>query len=93
MLTDLSFTRLDSGIRVTVKRTGLPSHGHWSIHGYADGWCLQWAYREGLGTRYDKPWPQHRGLASRKDAEALKRQLRADGATGWNGPPAPPEIP
>lgn len=92
MITGMSFANPITGTRTTIKFSG-GTHGHWAVHGDSDGWYLQWAYREGLGTRYDKPWPQHMGLPTRKAAEALKKELREKGVEGWWGPPKAPEVP
>jgi hypothetical protein len=96
MITKLQFLNPETGVRTTLQ---FPSsggtHGHWhATQNFNTGlWQLQWAYREDSGTRYERPWLEHRGLESRKAAEALKRRLRAEGIEGWGGPPAPPEIP
>lgn len=92
MFTGMTLYNTHTGAVRTLRFQG-QTHGHWSVHPGRDGWCLQWGYREGLGTAYAKPWPQHRGLPTRKAAEALKRELREAGTTGWNGPPAAPEVP
>lgn len=92
MITGATFINPITGVRTTIRMPTM-THGHWAVTCSRDGWCLQWAYREGIGTRYEKPWPQHRGFDTRKEAEALKKQLRAQGVTGWNGPPDAPEIP
>lgn len=94
MITGMSFVNHETGTRTTIKFSG-GTHGHWHVSQNINTglWSLQWGYREGLGTRYEKPWPQHQGMATRKEAEALKKELRAKGVTGWNGPPAAPEVP
>lgn len=90
MLTSVTTYDPATGIK-TTRSLGLAgaSHGHWAVHRNRKSglWCLQWAYRQGMGTRYERPWPEHTGFARRKDAEAVKCELRAHGREGWGGPP------
>lgn len=89
-----SVTTFDPATGVTTKRSLVgASHGHWAVHRAMGGWGLQWAFRQGMGTSYLTSWPAHRGFATRKEAEAKKRELRAARIEGWDGPPPAPEVP
>ena len=94
MITGFTTLNPATGIRTAV-RLPAATHGHWAVHqNYKTGdWYIHWGYRINGGTHYEKPWPSHDGFRTKKDADAVKRELRAAGVEGWNGPPAAPEVP
>lgn len=54
------------------------THEHWHVsqNHWTGEWCLQRGVRNGLGTSYDPPLPEHKGFKTRKEAEEVKRKLR-----------------
>lgn len=67
-----------TGSRTTVVRLGggWRTHEFWAVTGPArDGtWAIQRAGRQGLGTSYDPPLPEHKGFKTKKAAMAYKKE-------------------
>lgn len=54
-------------------------YGHWRVnrsYGTNGPWVIQWAFKEGLGTRFFKPLPQHRNFPTRRAALVAKRAIK-----------------
>jgi hypothetical protein len=85
MITEITVQDIETGQRRRI-RLQHGTHGHWAvtpIFREGAGWCVQWAYRQGIGTHYDKPLPEHDGFRTKREALAVKRALDAAGRTGW----------
>jgi hypothetical protein len=85
MITSVTVQDIETGRRRTI-RLQHGTHGHWAVNPIrreGAGWCIQWAYRLGLGTKYDKPLPEHTGFRTKREAQAVKAALVAAGRTGW----------
>lgn len=53
------------------------THLHWAVmpsRGSSGPWCIQLAGREGLGTRYDPPKPEHSNFMTKKAAIEYKKR-------------------
>ena len=61
----------------TPRPPAVGTHEHWAIHQnhWTGEWYIQRAVRQGLGTAYDSPLPEHRGFKTKKAALAVKRTL------------------
>lgn len=92
MITSMTFRNpvTGSGRTVGMGRAGA-SHGHWSVHEIRDGWCLQWGYRQGMGTSFEPPLAgspraRHpkggRGLEARAARRRNRRLGRSAGREG-----------
>jgi hypothetical protein len=46
-------------------------------------WCIQWAWKPGIGTAFKTPLPQHRNFPTRKAAEVVRKAIR--GVWGQDG--------
>lgn len=50
---------------------------HWAVNPSRSGWCIQRAHADEAGHHYDMPLPEHTHFDTKKEAQAVARQLRS----------------